>query len=89
MSKRVILELELPDEVAEALQGEDLSARAKEAVVMEFLREHRISQGKAAEILGISRDELFPLMSKHQVSVVDVSPAELQEELRKPFPASQ
>ena len=53
---------------------------------MEFLREHRISQGKAADILEIAREDLFPLMAKYQVSAVDLSSAELRSELDRPFP---
>jgi hypothetical protein len=42
-----------------------MTAGLREAFVMNFVREHRISQSKAAEILGISED-MFPLISKHQ-----------------------
>lgn len=53
---------------------------------MELLREHRISQGKAAELRGIRRNDLFPLMAKYQVSVVDLTSEELRSELKKPVP---
>ena len=51
--------LELPDEVAGQLPDKELAAKAKEALVMELLEEHQVSQGKAAEILGISRYKSF------------------------------
>lgn len=86
MSKRFTLEVELPDEVAATLRDADVAGKAKEALVMELLREHRVSQGKAAELLHVSRADFFPLMAKYQVSVVDLSPEELQQELRQPFP---
>ena len=70
----------------EALAGEDMNAKFREALVMNLVREHRVSQGKAAEILGISREDLFPLMSKHQVPVIDLPIDELQSELERPFP---
>ncbi len=88
MPKRFTLELDLPDELAAHLREEELAGKAKEALVMELLREHRLSQGKAAEVLGIRRDDLFPLMTRHQVSVVDLSPEELRSELDEPFPGS-
>ena len=53
---------------------------------MNLVREHRVSQGKAAEILGISREDLFPLMSKHQVPVIDLPIDELQAELDQTLP---
>jgi len=86
MTKRLNVELELPDELLVALRGEDLAGKAKEALVMELLREHRVSQGKAAEILGIARNDLFALMTKYQVAVIDLSPEELRTELKQPFP---
>jgi len=89
MSKRFTLELELPDDVAAMLADADVASKAKEALVMELLREHRISQGKAAELLRVSRSDLFPLMTKYKVPVVDLSHDELREELRQPFPSSR
>jgi DNA-binding NtrC family response regulator len=77
------MRFELPDEVAGNLRDEDLAAKAKEAFTMELLREHEISQGKAAELLGIDRHALFDLMAKYQVSVVDMTPEELEEEFRR------
>jgi predicted HTH domain antitoxin len=86
VSRRLTVELDLPDEVVAALAGEDMTAKLREALVMDLVREHRISQGKAAEVLGISREDLFPLMSKHQVPVIDLPVEELQPELDQPFP---
>jgi predicted HTH domain antitoxin len=81
MQRRFNLEVELPDEVSSLLPDEDLAAKAKEALVMEFLREHRISQGRAAEMLGVTRYEIFDLMMKYQVPVIDLTSEELEAEL--------
>ena len=89
MPRHVEVKLELPDEVATHLRDEDLAAKAKEAFMMELLREHEISQGKAAELLGIDRHVLFDLMAKYHVPVIDMTPEELAEELKKPFPRSE
>jgi predicted HTH domain antitoxin len=86
MSRRLHLEFELPDEVAAQLREEEMALKAKEALVMELLREHHVSQGKAAEILGISRHDLFDLMTKYQVPVIDLTEEELARELNTPFP---
>lgn len=85
MARRVNVELELPEELLAALRVEDLTSKAKEALVLELLREHRISQGKAADLLNLSRDELFPLMTKYQVPAIDLTDEELGQELQKPF----
>lgn len=86
MSRRLTVELEVPDEVLVNLPEEEAAAKAKEAFIMELLREHRVSQGKAAEMLGLTRHELFALMTKYQVPVIDLTPEELKAELAQPFP---
>lgn len=53
---------------------------------MVLLHEHKISQGKAAEMLGITRHDQFRLMTKYQVSIIDLTHEKLQAELRNPFP---
>jgi predicted HTH domain antitoxin len=83
MPRHVEVKLELPDEVATHLRDEDLAAKAKEAFTMELLREHEISQGKAAELLGIDRHTLLDLMAKYQVPVVDMTPEELEQEFQR------
>ena len=88
MPRHVHLTLELPDEILKHVPGKELTLKAKEALVMELLREHQVSQGKAAEILGISRYALFDLMSKYRISVIDLTPEELEAELKRPFPRS-
>ncbi|MBI4488336.1 MAG: UPF0175 family protein [Deltaproteobacteria bacterium] len=55
---------------------------------MELLREHRLSQGKAAELLGLDRHKLFDLMAKYRVPVIDLTPEELKSELQKALPRS-
>jgi predicted HTH domain antitoxin len=86
MPKRLYVEFELLDEVVAQFHEAEMAVKAKEALVMELLREHHISQGKAAEILGMSRHDLFDLMTKYQVPVIDLTAEELDAELRKPFP---
>jgi len=53
---------------------------------MQLLREYKISQAKAAALLGISREDFFPLMSEYRVPVIDMTPEELEQELNRPFP---
>ena len=87
MPKKVQVELELPDEVFdEDFKVEDLQVRVKERLVIELLRGHKISQGKAAELLGISRWALMDLMAKQKLPVIDMSEEELQQELTQNLP---
>ena len=55
--------------------------KGKEAIVMELLREGKISQGKAAELLEISRGDLFDLMAKHDIPMADFPPEELKRQV--------
>ena len=86
MSRRLNFEVEVPDDVCVHLPQEEFAAKAKEALVMELLRERRVSQGKAAEMLGVQRYDLFDLMTKYQVSAIDLTHEELKAELQKPLP---
>jgi predicted HTH domain antitoxin len=85
IAKRLHFDVELPDELFAQLREEEIEKKVKEALVMELLREHRLSQGKAAEILGIGHHELFDLMTNHRVPVIDLDTEELRTELRKPL----
>jgi predicted HTH domain antitoxin len=53
-----------------------------ETAVVKWFDEGRISQGKAAELLGLSRGELFDLLGRHKVSPIQMTAEELAEELR-------
>ncbi len=86
MGRRVQFYLDLPEELFAQFREEELTGKARQALVMELLREHHLSQGKAAEILAITRHELFDLMSAYRVPAIDLHPEELKEELRKQFP---
>src|ERR671934_153565 len=73
----------LPEEVVAGFgwtEGE-VSARVREALVMELLRQHVISQGKAAELLQLNRWDLYDVMGRYKVPAIDLTPEELQKEL--------
>lgn len=82
MPKQVVLKfpVELPEE---GVLDKKALKKGKEAVVLELLREGKISQGKAAELLEIDRHSLFDLMAKHDIPVIDMTEEELKEELSK------
>ena len=80
MSRKLVLDF--PEEISEKdLEDEEVQRRSKE--VFELLRKKKISQGKAAELLGITRNELFDLMAKFDIPVIDMSEEELKKELAK------
>ncbi len=74
--------LELPDELVALLGSpEAAAARAKESLVLDLLREVRISQGKAASLLGITRWDILALMARHQIPSGPATVEEWEEEL--------
>ncbi len=86
MPRHLQVHIELPDVAVQNLRDEEIEAKMKEAFFMALLREHQISQGKAAELLGIDRHELFDLIGKYRIPVIDLSTEELEAELKLPFP---
>lgn len=72
--------IQIPDELPQLLgPDERLSQSLTEAVVSELFREHRISAGKAAELLGCSYREFLDLLKTKKISIVTTPPRELQE----------
>jgi hypothetical protein len=57
--------------------------KVREALVMEFLRRHVISQGKAAELLQLNPWDLSDVMGWYQVPAINMTPEEVRRELAK------
>ncbi len=79
MSKKVVLEFPV-DLPKKCLQDKEALQKGKEGLVLELLQQEEISQGKATELLGINRHDLFDLMAKYDIPVVNFSPEELQRQ---------
>ena len=78
-------EVELPEEVLACFgwQETEVASKVREALVMELLRRHVISQGKAAALLQVNRWDLYEVMNRYDVPAVDMTPEEVREELSK------
>jgi len=64
----VTVTVELPDELVDLLGSlESLAIQTRQALVLDLLRQGRISQGKAATLLGITRWDILELMARHQI----------------------
>lgn len=81
--------VELPDEIiAQFGSLEGAAAKAREALVIELLREARIGQGMAAEVLGLTRGEILDLMvERHMPSGPETAEEASREieEMRRHF----
>ena len=58
-----------------------LEARLRELIALELFREGRISSGKGAELLEISKPAFARLLAKHEISYFTESPEELAAEV--------
>jgi len=81
MPKRLVLEFpaELP---VEALENSEGLQKAKEGLVLELLRQSRISQGKAAELLGLSLWDFHELLAKHGLPIANFTLEQLEQQRR-------
>jgi predicted HTH domain antitoxin len=52
------------------------------AAVLRWFEEGRLSQGQAAEMLGLKRGEFFDLLYERKVSPVQMSVEDLEEDFR-------
>lgn len=49
--------------------------------VLDLFKQRRISTGKAAELIGVSKYEIIQALDRENVPYFDYSPSEMQEEL--------
>lgn len=83
MSKQITVEV--PEDSLQVL-GEDASRFGREmleAAVLRWFEEARLSQGQAAEMLGMKRGEFFDLLYEHKISPVQMSLEDLEEDFRR------
>jgi predicted HTH domain antitoxin len=75
--------LQLPRDLLGALDVPELGleARLRELIALELFREGRISAGKGAELLGISKYAFVQLLSRHGLNYFTESPEELATQL--------
>jgi len=75
--------LELPRDLLGALEvpQAQIEAHLRELIALELFREGRISSGKGAELLGISKLAFVQLLSQHGIDYFTESPEELKAEV--------
>lgn len=81
MSKQVIVEV--PEHAVNMFGGNEASFGREmyEAAVVQWYDEGRISSGRGAEFLGITRAEFLNLLLRHNVTPFQYTPEELVKEL--------
>ncbi|MEW6752824.1 MAG: UPF0175 family protein [Candidatus Latescibacterota bacterium] len=81
MQPRAMRTLELDDELATLLEQEqDLEHAARETLVMDLFRRGKISSGKAAAFLRVSRVDFLHRASDLGIPVISMTPEEWETE---------
>jgi predicted HTH domain antitoxin len=81
MAMRTLV-VELPEELVDLLGSpEAAAAKAKEALVLGLLREGRVSQGQAAQLLEATRWELLELMARYKIPSGPETATEMRQEI--------
>ncbi|MEA2600574.1 MAG: hypothetical protein QOF89_1566 [Acidobacteriota bacterium] len=85
------VEIELPRNLLAALNvpESDLGRRAREWVLLELFQEGRISAGKAAELLGLSKPQFLELLNQRNLPYLDADLKELEREVAAAEAASR
>jgi len=75
--------IELPPELVKLLgTEEDAKRETKTALVLDLVRQGKISRQKAAELLKIPLWDLPALLSRYRIPWFDYSPEELEKDLQ-------
>lgn len=76
--------IELPKSAFSALRKSpaEFIQEMKYAAVVKWYEAEMISQDKAAEIAGLSRYDFLSLLARYNVSAIQYTPDQLEEELR-------
>lgn len=75
--------LDLPRDLLGALDVPpiDVEQRLRELIALGLFRDGRISSGKGAELIGISKMDFIRLLTKNGISYFTQTPEELQSEI--------
>lgn len=76
--------IELPDDVFGALRlsPNEVAHDVRLAAALSWFQRGKLSQGRAAEVAGVSREEFLDALAAHKIDAVDVDLDELDRELR-------
>ena len=77
------IELDVPDELLPGQLKVDFVAALRKHAVLDLVRHGKISQSRAAELLGVSRAERFELMTSAGVSQVVLGPGEVERDAER------
>ena len=77
------LKIELPTEILDLWDIDELEASLKRWAVLEMVRRRKVSASLGAKLLGISLQDFIELMSQYHIPLSEYSEGEMEEEYRK------
>jgi len=77
------ISIELPEEVVRLYEKGELESSVRKWSVLELVRKGKLSSGKAAEILGMTRWEFMELMSSHDIPMANFPAEELERQAKE------
>ena len=79
----ITINLQLPRDILGTLNipESQLSSQILELLALELFRQERISSGKAAELLGVSKWDFVQLLAQHRIPYFTQSEDELEAEV--------
>ena len=82
MPKKIQFEWELPDTLVEALVQEPaaVAQTIKEAAVLDWVRTHKLSIRRGAELLRMTYRDFLALMATHRIPAIDYEEGWLERE---------
>jgi len=83
MPKRIQFEWELPDALVDAIAPDQTQAAEviKQAAVLDWVRTHKLSLRRGAELLQMTYRSFLELMAVHQIPSLDYEEGWLEREL--------
>ena len=83
MPTKIQFEWELPDSLVEAVAQEPAKAAEiiKQAAVLEWVRTHKLSLRRAAELLQMTYRDFLALMAAHSIPSIDYEEGWLEHKL--------
>jgi len=75
--------IEFPEEIVDLYGEEELKSSIRKWSVLELVKNGKISSGKAAEILGMTKWDFMELMSEYDIPMVNFSPEELEKQAKE------
>jgi len=75
--------IEFPEEIIELFGEEELKNFVKKLSVLELVKNGKLSSGKAAEILRMTRWDFMELMSDYDIPMANFPPKELERQAKE------